>query len=204
MLRSLVCGSLEQRRVDSTPYKIRHHLVAIDEDQYLQRGSASIASWELIRSTHAFLSFPGQWYSGISLQVKPAWQSRSTSSRLRSRRSSTLDTISPKHFFYLFYFLLFTSFCLSKPNCFNSPLSILLLIIPFSHSTGDNPQSWENTSISTKAKKLEVWLRSFRYGTAYADASHAPPLRRKICLTAYADHMTGQTSCSSENSATGE
>ena len=42
MLRSLDLRSLEQRRVDSrltTLYKIRNHLVAIDEDRYLQRGT---------------------------------------------------------------------------------------------------------------------------------------------------------------------
>ena len=57
-------------------------------------------------TTHAFLSFPGQSYSGTSFQVKSAWQSHSIPSRPKSRRSSTLDSIRPKHFFYLFAFLL--------------------------------------------------------------------------------------------------
>ena len=42
MLRGLDWRSLEQRRVDSRLtilYKIRNHLVAIDENLYLQRGS---------------------------------------------------------------------------------------------------------------------------------------------------------------------
>ena len=42
MLRGLDWRSLEQRRVDSRltiPYKIRNHLVAIDENLYLQRGT---------------------------------------------------------------------------------------------------------------------------------------------------------------------
>ena len=42
MLRSLDWRSLEQRRVDSRLtilYKIRNHLVAIDENSYLQRGT---------------------------------------------------------------------------------------------------------------------------------------------------------------------
>ena len=41
MLKSLDWRSIEQRRVDSrltTLYKIRNHLVAIDEDWYSQRG----------------------------------------------------------------------------------------------------------------------------------------------------------------------
>ena len=42
ILQSVDWRSLEQRRVDSrltTSYKIRNNLVAIDEDQYLQRGT---------------------------------------------------------------------------------------------------------------------------------------------------------------------
>ena len=42
ILQSVDWRSLEQRRVDSrltTSYKIRNHLVAIDEDQYLQIGT---------------------------------------------------------------------------------------------------------------------------------------------------------------------
>ena len=66
----------------------------------------NIASLEQTRTTHAFLSFPGQSYSGTSFQVKSAWQSYSIPSRPKSRRSSTLDSIRPKHFFYLFAFLL--------------------------------------------------------------------------------------------------
>ena len=48
------------------------------------------------------------------------------------------------------------------------------------------------------------WLRSFCNKTACADASPAPNLRRTICVPAYADHMIGQTSCSSEKCAIGE
>ena len=106
MLRSLDWRSLEQRRVDSRLtilYKIRNHLVAIDENSYLQRGTGRR---EYTRTTHAFLSFPGQSYNGTSFQVKSAWQRHSIPSRPKSRRSSTLDSIRPKHFFYLFAFLL--------------------------------------------------------------------------------------------------
>ena len=112
MLRSLDWRSLEQRRVDSRLtilYKIRNHLVAIDENFYLQRGTGRREyQYRQLRADKDYtrFSFPGQSYSGTSFQVKSAWQSRSIPSRPKSRRSSTLDSIRPKHFFYLFAFLL--------------------------------------------------------------------------------------------------
>ena len=122
MLRSLDWRSLEQRRVDSRLsilYKIRNHLVqlmrAIIYREALDDESTNTASWEQTRTTHAFLSSPGQSYSGTSFQVKSAWQSRSIPSRPRSRRSSTLDSISPKHSSISLSFSFFTSFCLSYP-----------------------------------------------------------------------------------------
>ena len=87
----------------------------------------------------SFLS--GQSYSGTSFQVKSAWQSHSIPSRPKSRRSSTLDSIRPKHIFYLFAFLLLY-FLLSFqfPTSLTHFFSILLLPFLFSRSTGDNPQ----------------------------------------------------------------
>ena len=92
--------------------------------------------------------------SRTNFQVTSAWQSRSTPSRLRSRRSSTQDSINLKNIFYLFVFLhLF----------FLMPFSLLLFIFfillyfSASHSTGDNPQSWGHTSISAKAKICFNW-----------------------------------------------
>ena len=66
-LRSLDWQSLEQRRVFSRLsmlFKIRHHLVAIDEESCLKRGTEeeniNTASWEQTKTIHASLSFPEQ------------------------------------------------------------------------------------------------------------------------------------------------
>ena len=133
MLRSPDWRSLEQRRVDSRLvilYKIRNHLVAIDENSYLQIGTERREyQYRQLRADKdytRYLSFPGQSYSGTSFQVKSAWQSRSIPSRPRSRRSSTLDSIRPKHLFYPFVFLLLY-FLLS----FQFPITLTHLFLYF-------------------------------------------------------------------------
>ena len=91
-------------------YKIRNHLVAIDKNFYLQRGTGRREyQYHQLRADTVYTCYPsspGQSYSGTSFPVIFAWQSRSIPSRPRSRRSSTLDSIIPKQFFYLFVFLL--------------------------------------------------------------------------------------------------
>ena len=113
MLCSLDWRSLEQTRVDSRLtilYKIRNHLVAIDGNSYLQRGTGlreyQYRQLKAEKDYPIFLYFPGQSYSGTGFQVKSAWQSHSIPLRPKSQRSSTLTSIRPKHFFYLFAFLL--------------------------------------------------------------------------------------------------
>ena len=73
MLRGLDWRSLEQRRVNSRLtilYKIRNHLVAIDENLFyreeLGAKSTNIASWGQTKTTHAFPSSPGQSYNGTT------------------------------------------------------------------------------------------------------------------------------------------
>ena len=131
MLRGLDWRSLQQRRVDSRLtilYKIRNHLVAIDENLYLQRGTGrreyQYRQLRADKTTHAFPSSPGQSYSGTSYQVKSAKQSNSIPSRLRPRGSSTLDSFSLKHFFYLF--CLFLPLLPSAFPIFSSTLPHLL------------------------------------------------------------------------------
>ena len=138
MLRGLDWRSLEQRKVDSSrPSSIKYETTL----------------WQLMRifiyrevlgaeTTLAFPSSPGQSYRGTSFQVKSAWQSRSIPSRLRSRGSSTLDSFSSKHFFYLFCLFLPLLLLPFQFLFYSNPSSLLLLLpFPFSHSTGDNPHS---------------------------------------------------------------
>ena len=116
-------------------------------------------------------SFPGQSYSGTSFQVKSAWKSRSIPSRPKSRRSSTLDSIRPKHFFYhfvflLLYFLLSFQFPTSLTHlslCFyyhfpsRTPLVIILI-------TEGIPVYWQKAKQKTKQKKntLNRFRKSLR------------------------------------------
>ena len=133
MLRSLDWRSLEQRRVDSRLtilYKIRNHLVAIDENSYLQRGTGRRAyQYRQLRADKdytRFSFFPRTVIQWNQLPSQSAWQSRSIPSRPKSRRSSTLDSIRPKKNFYLFAFLL-----LYFPLSFQFPTSLTHLFLYF-------------------------------------------------------------------------
>ena len=154
ILRSLDRRSLEQRRVDSwlsMLFKIRYHLVAIDEESCLKKRywkkRASVPPVESRQRLYTFLF--------LSHDSNTVEQSRWTPSRLRSRSSSTQDSINLKNIFYLFVFLhlffLLSFSVLSVPtHLFHSP------IFSVSHSTGENPQNWGHTSISAKAEKKSI------------------------------------------------
>ena len=107
MLRSLDWRSLEQRRVDSRLtilYKIQNHLVAIDTERH-RATEVPISPVESRQGLHT-LFFLSQDSHTVEPASKSNLQSHSIPSRPKSRRSSTLDSIRPKHFFYLFAFLL--------------------------------------------------------------------------------------------------
>ena len=125
-------------------FKIRHHLVTIDEESCLKRGTGrrehQYCQFRADKDYTRFSFFSRTVIQWNQLQVISAWQSRSTPSRLRSRRSSTQDSINLKNTFYLFVFLhlffLLSFSVLSVPtHLFHSS------IFSVSHSTGDNPQS---------------------------------------------------------------
>ena len=105
MLCSLDWRSLEQRRVDSRLiilYKLRNPLVATDENFYLQRTTRRRRhQYRQLRADKDYTRF--SFFSQDSHTVQPASKPNLPD---RSRRSSTLDSISPKNFSYLFVFLL--------------------------------------------------------------------------------------------------
>ena len=153
ILRSLDWRSLEQRRVDSRLsmlFKIRHHIVAIDEESYLKRGTGRREhQYRQLRADKdytRFSFFPRtviQWNqlpSHICL-AESLDTFKTTVSRLRSRRSSTQDSINSKNIFYLFvflhlFFLLSFSILSVLTHLFHSSP-----IFSVSHSIGENPQS---------------------------------------------------------------
>ena len=149
MLRSLDWRSLVQRRVDSrltTLYKIRNHLVAIDKDRYMQRGTGRRErQYRQLRATPLFLlsfrprtvkqwnQFPSQICLAEPLDIFKTQVAQIEHSRL---------SFNLKHFFYLFVFLpLYFLLPFQSSYLSNSSFSFLLLIFPFLHSIGDTPQS---------------------------------------------------------------
>ena len=162
ILRSLDWRSLEQRSVDSRLtilYKIRNHLVAINENSYLQRGTGRREyQYRQLRADKdytRFSFFPRtviQW-NQLPSQICLAESLDSFKTHVSKIKHSRLNKTKT--------FLL--SLCLSPsllPSVFpipyysNSSFSILLLPFSFSHSTGDNPHYCGHTSILTKAKMV--------------------------------------------------
>ena len=149
MLRSLDCRSLEQRRVDSRLtilYKIRNHLVAIDENSYLQRctGRREYRYLQLRadKDYTRFSFFPRTviHWNQLTSQICLAESLDSFKTQVSKIEHSRLNqTKTFLQYLCLSHSLLPSVFPI--PYYFNSSFSICLLPFPFSHSTGDNPHN---------------------------------------------------------------
>ena len=177
MLKSLDWRTLEQRRVDSRLcilYKIRNHLVASDEDNYIHRGTRRHS--QNYRQLRAVKITPilsqDQHSSRICLAESLEVFKTQIAKIERSRFNYFLKTSSITFFFPSLFFLLPESEYLTDdtstdnssfpipsnlPHFFIFFFSLSLsLIFPFSHSTGDNPQIWGQTCIMVKTKKKKI------------------------------------------------
>ena len=139
---------LEDSRTETFRFKAvyalqdRNNLIAIEKDKHLQRGTGRRShQYRQLRADRDYTRFSFLSYNGINSQVRHARQPRSKPSKPRLRLSRTPRSINSQNIFYLFIFLSSSSFYLSL-------FLVICLIIfilpfcPFSHSTGDNPQSW--------------------------------------------------------------
>ena len=117
MLRSLDWRSLEQKRVDSrltTLYKTRNLLAAIDEDQYLQRGSGRREhQYRQLRADKDYTLF--SFFPRTVMQWNPLPSQTCLAESLDIFKTQVSIRLTLDNFFYFFAFLLFTSSCLSNP-----------------------------------------------------------------------------------------
>ena len=170
MLRSLDWRSLEQRRVDSRLsmlFKIRHHLLAIDEESYLKRGTGRREhQYRQLRADKdytRFSFFPRTVLNTVeptSRSYLPGRVVRHLLDSGREDRALKTQLIQRISSISLSFFI-FSSFCLSQFSLFQLNLFHSFPIFSVSHSPGENPQSWGYTSISAKAKaKVTVLMSS--------------------------------------------
>ena len=132
MLRSLDWRSLEQRRVDSRLsmlFKIRHHLVAIDEESWKKRTSIPPVESRQRLYTLLFLFQDSNTVEPTSMSYLPGRVARHLQDSGREDRALKTQLIQRLSSISLCFsiFSIFSSFCLSQFSLFQLIFFILLL-----------------------------------------------------------------------------
>ena len=126
-------------------YKIRNNLVATEEDKYLQRGTGRSHQYRQIRADRGYTSFSFFPRTIIKWNQLPSQTCSAT-----SLETFKTNVAKVEHFRLIYFPKKLLSLCLSLFFSFYLSLFLLICLIffifhspppPFSHSTGDYPQS---------------------------------------------------------------